>query len=543
MLSDKFSSTNRQMAVLLAMLRNFSEGEPTCLTVTHLDSLVPARRGAVSAVSQSGQSGLHLVLDQCGTLYDQIARAIRSAILEGRIVAGYRLPSTRTFAAALGVSRKSVLQAYELLCAEGLAVARGGSGTRVADLTPAAKSSSGISVVRASRYTTRLRELPAVSLAGALRGGRLKYDLRNGEPLVEPALFHSWRRKLAAAALRAGSTYPRAEGHLPLCRAIAGYLGRYRGIICEPSDVLVVGGTQQALTIIERVLLDPGDQVVIEDPHYELALYSLLAHGAHVTHVRTDHDGLIVSDLPQQATRLTLVTPSHQFPSGVVMTTIRRLELLEWAARTDSWIVEDDYNSEFPSGEQVLPALRSLDLADRVLYVGSFSKSLFPALRLGYIVCPKSIRHDLYRAKWMDDLGSSVVEQAALAAFIQNGQYANYLNKSVKEIANRRRAVVEALKSLPDAHIEIGAHQGGTNLLVWFCNLGFDQFSRLIERAESLGLGLEPVDRYYHTRPSRPGLLIGYGGLSVGQLRYAIELLGRCLSHEQSAGKASSARA
>ena len=291
-----------------------------------------------------GQSGLQLVLDKRGALYDQIARAIRSAVLEGRIVAGYRLPSTRTFATALGVSRKSVLQAYELLCAEGLADARGGSGTRVAKPPPpAAKSLSGISMVQASRYAVRLRSLPSIAPAAAHNSGRSKYDLRYGEPLVEPAILRSWRRKLAAAARRASSIYPRAGGHLPLCRAIAGHLGKHRGIICEPSDILVVGGTQQALTIIERVLLDPGDRVVIEDPHYELALCSLLAHGAHLTHVRTDHDGLIVSQLPRQPTRLTLVTPSHQFPSGVVMSTVRRLELLKWAARTDCWIVEDDY--------------------------------------------------------------------------------------------------------------------------------------------------------------------------------------------------------
>lgn len=483
----------------------------------------------------AGQSGLQLVLDQRGTLYDQIARAIRSAVLEGRVVAGARLPSTRTFATALGVSRKTVLQAYELLCAEGLAIAQGGSGTRVAKLTPpAAKGSSGNSAVPASRYAVRLRSLPPVSLAGAHSSARPKYDLRYGEPLVDSALFHSWRRKLAAAALRSGPAYPSAGGYLPLRRAIASYLGRHRGIVCEPWDILVVGGTQQALTIIERVLLDPGDHVVIEDPHYQLALHSLLAHGAQVTHVPTDHEGLVVSELPQQSTRLTLVTPSHQFPSGVVMTTVRRLELLKWAARTDGWILEDDYDSEFHAGDRPLPALRSLDLADRVLYVGSFSKTLFPSLRLGYIVCPKAIRQDLFRAKLMDDLGSSVMEQAALATFIHNGHYTTHVRKSVKEIANRRRTLVDALRRLPDSHIEIGSHQAGMHLVVWFRNLSFNRFPKFIEYARSLGLGLHPVHPYYHNRPSRPGLLIGYAGLSVSQLQSAIELFGRCLVREHS---------
>lgn len=475
---------------------------------------------------------MQLELDKSGTLYDQIARAIRLAILEGRLVAGNKLPATRTFASALGVSRKSVLQAYDLLCAEGLAIARKGSGTRVARLTdPAPKTSLGNGDVATSRYAVRLKSLSFIRLINANGGGRPKYDLSYGEPLVDPALFYSWRRKLAAAALRAGPRYPHAGGYLPLRRAIASYLGQRRGVICEPSDILVVGGTQQALTIVERVLLNPGDRVVMEDPHYQLALNSLIAHGAHVTQVRTDNAGLVVSEMPRQPARLILVTPSHQFPSGVVMTTARRLELLMCATRTGSWIFEDDYDSEFHSERGPLPALRSLDRTDRVLYVGSFSKTLFPSLRLGYIVCPRAIRDHLFMAKMMDDLGSSVIEQAALASFIHSGQYENYLRKSVKEIANRRLAVVEALRGLPESQIEIGEHQAGMHLVVWLRKLAVSRLAELIENARSLGLGLHPVNPYYQTRLTRPGLLIGYAGLSVGQLRSAIEIFGRCLMH------------
>jgi GntR family transcriptional regulator / MocR family aminotransferase len=474
-----------------------------------------------------------LALDKRGTLYDQIARAIRVEILEGRIAAGSKLPSTRTLAIALGVSRKSVLQAYDLLCAEELAIGREGSGTRVGRMGCPTRVSPKTGIVPASRYAIRARSLPAITLAGAHASGRPRYDLLYGEPLVYPALFHSWRRKLAAAALRAGPTYPLAGGYLPLRRAIADYLGRRRGIICDPSDILVVGGTQQALTLVERVLLNPGDDVVVEDPHYQLALHSLLAHGARVTSVRTDHQGLVIQELPRRATRLLLVTPSHQFPSGVVMTLARRLELLRWATRTGSWIFEDDYDTEFHSGVRPLPALRSLDLADRVLYVGTFSKSLFPSLRLGFIVCPKALRDDLYRAKLMDDIGSATMEQAALGAFIQSGLFEKHLRRSVKELLNRRRAIVGALQRLAGPHIEIGPHGTGMHFVVWFRHLAFDRLDAFIERAKSLGLGLYPVHPYYRTRPSRPGLLIGYAGLSVSQLRTAAELFARCLESEQ----------
>jgi GntR family transcriptional regulator/MocR family aminotransferase len=478
---------------------------------------------------------MFLTLDKKGTLYEQIARAIKMEILEGRVLAGSKLPSTRTLATALGVARKSVLQAYDLLCAEELAIARAGSGTRVAKVSLAARPPIRTRVVPASRYAARVRSLPPITLAGAHVSGRPRYNLVYGEPLIDAALFHSWRRKLAAAALRAGPTYPAAGGFLPLRRAIADYLARRRGVLCNAADILIVAGTQQALTLVERVLLDPGDRVIVEDPHYQLAVHSLLAHGARVKSARTDAEGLVVSELPQRATRLVFVTPSHQFPSGVVMTLNRRLELLKWAGRTGSWIFEDDYDTEFHAGGRPLPALRSLDLADRVLYVGSFSKTLFPSLRLGYIVCPAALRDALYKAKLLDDLGSPSVEQAALATFIQSRQYEKHLRKSVKELINRRRTVVEALQRLAGRHVEIGPHHAGMHLVIWFRHMSFDRLGAFIDRAKSLGLGLHPIHPYYHAPPPRPGLLIGYAGLSVGQLKTAVELFARCLDGETTA--------
>jgi GntR family transcriptional regulator / MocR family aminotransferase len=230
---------------------------------------------------------------------------------------------------------------------------------------------------------------------------------------------------------------------------------------------------------------------------------------------------------------LTFVTPSHQFPSGVVMTLNRRLELLKWAAKTGSWIFEDDYDTEFHAGNRPLPALRSLDLADRVLYVGSFSKTLFPSLRLGYIVCPAALRDALYKAKLLEDLGSPSVEQAALATLIQSRQYEKHLRKSVKELIGRRTAVVESLQRLAGDHIEIGPHGAGMHFAIWFKRMGFDRLDGFIERAKSLGLGLHPIHPYYRERPARPGLLIGYAGHSVSQLKTAVEIFVRCLQDEE----------
>lgn len=472
---------------------------------------------------------MQITLDRKGALYEQIARAIRSEILEERLVAGSNLPPCRTLATSLGVSRTSVLQAYDLLRSEEFVITQGGAVPLVANVGPPRKIPTRAAALPTSRYALRLRSLPSITPTAARVSGRPVYDLLHGESLVDTRLLNTWRRMLSAAALRAGPTYPQAGGYPPLRRAIANYLARRRGIKCDASDILVVAGAQQALTLVERVLLDSGDRVVIEDPHYPPALRSLLAHGALVVSGRTDQDGLVVSELSQRRTRLAYVTPSHQFPSGVVMTLARRLELLNWATRTRSWIFEDEYDTECHSGDKHLPALRSLDITDRVFYVGSFSKTLFPSLRLGYIVCPKAIRDDLYQAKLMDDLGSPATEQAALASFLQSGQYETQLRKSGKEIIKRRRVIVRALQKLAGADIEIGPHEAGTHFVVWFRHLSFDRLEAFIERAKSLGVGLHPVHPYYRIRPSRPGLLIGYTRLSVVELRTAAELFRRCL--------------
>jgi GntR family transcriptional regulator / MocR family aminotransferase len=476
---------------------------------------------------------MQLKLDKNGARHHQIARAIRQAVLDGRIAAESRLPSASALAVELAaVSRPCVQRAYSLLCAEGFTVARPRLGTRVTSVMPPAKILAKARPGHTSRYAARLQSLPLITPVGAPASARPTFDLLYGEPLVHAETFHSWRRNLSAAALRAGTAYPPTAGYLPLRRALANYLSRRRGLSREASDILVVGGTQQALTLVERVLLNLGDRVVVEDPRFQLATHSLLAHGAAVTNCRIDHEGLVVSALPRARIRLAFVTPSHQFPSGVVMTLARRLQLLQWAAQTGSWILEDDYDTEFHSGDEPLPSLRSLDLADRVIYVGSFSKTLFPSLRLGYIVCPKAIRDGLLRAKLLDDLGSATTEQAALGAFIQSGRYERHLRQSLTEIAARRRVIINGLQPLEGRHIEIGPHDAGTHFVIWFLRLGFDRLDAFIERARSLGLGLHPVHPYYRSPPSRPGLLIGYAGLSVGQLRTAVELFGRCLDSE-----------
>ncbi|HEY6621829.1 MAG TPA: PLP-dependent aminotransferase family protein [Steroidobacteraceae bacterium] len=292
---------------------------------------------------------------------------------------------------------------------------------------------------------------------------------------------------------------------------------------------MIVGGTQQAVTLVARVVLDEGDVAVIEDPQYQYISQNLIAHGALLVNVRTDENGLVTADLAKHQARLICVTPSHQFPGGSVLSSERRKELLRIAAGQGSWILEDDYDSEFQFRGRPLRALRSMDLSDRVIYVGTFSKTLFPSLRLGYIVCPTSLRDDLRMAKRLDDLGSPAIEQAALAAFIRSGQFEKYLRKSVAELRHRRSVLLEGLRKYAGDRVEIHDSQVGVHVVVWFPRLNYPQLGRLVQMGIKRGLGLYPIHPNYRIRPARPGLLLGYAGLSATSLETAAELLGQCL--------------
>jgi GntR family transcriptional regulator / MocR family aminotransferase len=469
-----------------------------------------------------------LEMDGQGALFEQLARALKREILGGGFEPASQLPATRTLAAALGISRNTVLGAYELLCAEQLAVAHPGSGTRVAGVAPTRRHKDSRSAMRAqSRYSARTRRLSPFTLSGVRVGPR--YNLQYGDPLLRPQLSAAWRRKLLAAAARAEARYPHAAGSYPLRCAIVNYLLRRRGVSCTPDDVIIVGGTQQALTLVARAVLDEGQSVVIEDPHYELVQHALLAHGARLIRVRVDGDGMMTSELPARAPRLIYVTPSHQFPSGSILSLDRRIELLKYATTHGCWVFDDDYDGEFHYESRPLPALRSLDVGERVIHTSSFSKTLFPGLRLGYIVAPPALRDDLVMAKALDDLGCSAIEQAALAAFLESRQYEKHLRKSLTELRGRRQALLDGLSRHLGDHIEVAPSTGGIHLVVWFRRLSYSGLRRLVARAAQSGLGLYPIHPYYQEAPPRPGLMVGFASLSAEQLDAAMALLGVCL--------------
>jgi GntR family transcriptional regulator / MocR family aminotransferase len=464
-----------------------------------------------------------------GALYEQLAQSLRRAILDGQFVVGGKLPSSRLLARSLGISRNTVLAAYEVLSAEHLVVARGRKGTRLASHSHVNQSNVLPAIAPPpSRYVARVRKLPPTSLS-SLRP-QPAFDLHYGEAFADPRLLHSWRRKLSAAALRASPHYPDPCGFLPLRRAICDYLVRRRGISCTEKDVLIVAGTQQAIALIARVTLNEGDVAVIEDPHYQYARQALVAHGAHVIAVRTDDEGLVTSEVAPLDARLVYVTPSHQFPSGVVMSLKRRMELLQIVTQQRGYILEDDYDSEFLYRNGSLPALRTLAPSNRVIYVGTFSKTLFPSLRLGYIVCPTSLRDDLSAAKRLDDLGCPAIEQAALAAFIQSGQFDKHLRNSVEALRPVRDVLVEGLRRHCGDQVEIRGDHSGVHIVAWFKRMRHGHLDRLVQLACERGLGLYSIAPSYQARPPTPGLILGYAGLTAGGATRAMEIFGEAFA-------------
>jgi GntR family transcriptional regulator / MocR family aminotransferase len=471
---------------------------------------------------------MYLSLDGNGELYGQLLRALKRAILDGRLPSGTRLPATRQLAEQLGLSRNTVLAAYELLATEHLAVARGGSGTYVADGVPrAGRRSVAMHVEEPSRYAVRLRQLPHLPLP--MRKDGVRIDLQYGEPMTDVALFTAWNRSLSYAAARAQARYPEVQGLAALRAEIARYLGRRRGVVCEADDIIVVNGAQQAFSLLARVLLDEGDRVVVEDPGYALATHCFAAHGARLVPVAVDADGLDTAGLPRDKVKLIAVTPSHQFPLGVSMSLPRRMELLRHALRSRSWIVEDDYDGEFGFEGRMLPALRSLDLDDRVIYVGTFSKTVLPSLRLGYIVCPRALRRDMLLAKRLADIASGGIEQGALAHFMASGAYDRHLRRTAIELRRRRRALADGVSKHCPAGVELQDSGTGMHMVAWLPGMSGAGLRALTAAAEKRGLGLHVLDGHYAAPPARHGLLLGFASASVPQIRVATRLLGECL--------------
>jgi GntR family transcriptional regulator / MocR family aminotransferase len=481
---------------------------------------------------------MFLKLDSDGVLYDQIYRALRGNILKGRLSAGARVPATRDLSLELGVSRNVAIMAYRQLLDEGYLTTRMGAGTFVArelprHLTTVAarrrpRPARPPATIHLSAYARRVLEASqGTQFTWEPRRDVLPYDFRYGPPSFTDFPHETWCRVMARRARRVTIReldYGTPEGLPALREAIADYVGRARAIACTPEQIIVVNGSQQALDMAARVLVDPGDVVLMEEPHYRGARTVMRAAGAKIETIAVDEHGLRIDELANRRTlsRIAIVTPSHQFPTGAVMPLGRRLELLSWARRTGACIFEDDYDSEFRYSGRPIEALAALDDSGCVLYAATFSKVMFPSLRLGYLIAPAPLIEPLRSVKALMDTGGASLAQAALVDFIREGHFERHLHRTRTRNASRRAAMLEAIERHLGSRAEVTGINAGLHLVLWLRDLPVSRSRELRMRAERAGVGIYPVDPFYLDPPKQVGLLLGYASMPEKQIAEGI---------------------
>jgi len=486
-----------------------------------------------------------LRLDGEGSLFRQTYRALRAAILDGRIRPRAPLPPTRVLAAELGISRNTVLQAYRQLLDEGYLVARQGSGTYVAEILPEdhvrlRAQSAGhrdgrrrSRSLRLSKHAERLLGASSRPIAWGLSRRHLPYDFRYGEPAFGELPLDDWWRVQARRARRASAAqlgYGAPGGTLELREALVRYLAQSRGVRCTADQVLIVNGTQQAIDLVVRVLVDPGDRIAVEEPHYTGFSLVLAAHGAEVERVPVDADGLCVSRLEEgPPVRGVFVTPSHQFPTGALLPLARRLALLAYAARRSAFVMEDDYDGELRYEGPPVECLQGLDEEGRVFYVGSASKVLFPSLRLAWLIAPADVVPALQRAKALTDTGTSVLDQLALADFIADGHLERHIRRSRTKNAARREALSRAIERHLSGKAILAGTEAGLHGFVSVPSVPVRREGEFRRKCAEQGVGIYSVVPYYSAPPDRAAFLLGFSSLAEPAIDEGVRRIARVL--------------
>jgi len=448
-------------------------------------------------------------------VFRQIYLRLRSAILSGTFRPGTKLPSTRGLAAQLGVSRPTVISAFEQLLAEGYTFGKKGAGTYVAADLPEPFGAS---------HHHKKRPVSAAKTAASPRhlGGFVDVTAQSderpfnlGRTLVDARTAELWR-KLSARTLRSFGRhhlgYADPRGMSELRKSVCDYLRAARAVRCEPEQVVITAGTQQALDIVIRVMQGPDKEVWIEDPGYSLTRLALVAAGAKVRPIPVDQFGISIAEGIRRApnARAVFITPSHQFPKGVVLSMARRLELLAWARESGAWIVEDDYASEFRYGGRPLASLQGLDDAERVIYIGTLNKALFPGLRLGYAVVPHSLLPAFVTARYLMDRQPSTLCQAVIAAFMEEGHFAAHIRRMREMYRDQRDVLVAAIRRRLGDHLSVDPPDQGMHLVA-YTRRGLSDVT--IERAAGEhGVIVRAMSHLYVEAPARSALVLGFSG-------------------------------
>ncbi|BAZ49565.1 GntR family transcriptional regulator [Nostoc sp. NIES-4103] len=469
-------------------------------------------------------------------LHRQIYEEIRLKILLGRLTPGQKLPSTRSLAQSLNISRATVTQSYEQLLSEGYLETTVGSGTFVChqlpdDLLNAApikpNSSAANSAIKLSAYGESLNDKAFLRLPEL----ELEINFTYGRPAFDRFPIDLWRKLLSRHCHLDSAVLDYTNdsmGYQPLRQAIACYLSRSRAVKCTPEQIIIIGGSQQGLDLITRVLIDRGDSIAVEEPGYLGARRAFLAQGACLFPVSVDQSGLEVSKLTTTSNiKLIYVTPSHQFPTGAVLSLSRRLRLLTWAQQSGAMIIEDDYDSEYRYSDRPIPALQGLDQGNSVIYIGTFSKVLFPALRLGYLVLPHNLVHVFTRAKWLADRQCSLLEQHALTDFINEGHLERHIRQMRSLYNQRRQVLVQSLISQLGDRVQILGENAGMHLMIKINTHLSDEV--IVQSAAQLGVGIGAAHPYYLKNSSGSEFVLGYAELNEQQIQEGVRRLAQVI--------------
>ena len=474
------------------------------------------------------------------SLQEQVFEQVQQTILSSQLPPGTLLPATRILATDLNVSRNTILGAFERLHAEGYIEGQMGSGTRVSNILPEEllqarhfSPAQSAKSAPAGKLSALSHDAARASSKNCHRPGAMR-AFRPGLPDLSQFPFQLWGQIIAkswrnppADLLLNGEM----EGYFPLRQSIATYLTGVRGLHCCAEQVLITSGAQQALDLVARVIIDRGDDVWLEDPGYQGLRSTLRAAGANIHNIRVDESGLCVEHGCQLAPNsvLAAITPSHQYPLGVTMSLTRRLELLDWAEKTGAWILEDDYDSEFRYAGKPLSALQGLDRSGRVIYVGTFSKVLFPSLRLGYVVVPKPLLAPFKAVRAAIDDYPALSLQPALHRFIGNGHFASHIRKLRKLYAKRQDVMIKCLQKHTSGLLTASPAQAGMHLVVHIDRaIGlFDKEAS--HRAARVGLLAPALSEFYQGSDRSQGLVLGYAGLTRPEIDRDVKRLAAAL--------------
>ncbi|MNQ79801.1 HTH-type transcriptional regulatory protein GabR [compost metagenome] len=464
-------------------------------------------------------------LDPRQGLARQLYQALRERILDGRLPAGARLPASRELAGLLDLSRNTVTRAFDQLYAEGYVEGRVGAGTYVAELAGVVRPVTLPAGDPAA--TPALQHLAAHHLPAPPPGAPRAF--RVGVPAFDLFPFETWAR-LSARFWRKPSParlgYGDPAGEAPLRELIAAYLRSSRGLHCDPAQIVITCGAQQGISLCAQLLVRPGERVAVEDPGYRAAGEAFALAGAHLHGIAVDAEGLDTEALDRLGDcRLVYVTPAHQYPTGVTLSLGRRLQLLEWAERNDSWIVEDDYDGEYRYSGAPLAPLAALDRRGRVIYVGTFGKIAFPALRLGYLVLPPALAQPFARRRALDMRHSEIGTQAVMAEFIAAGHFQRHIRRMRAAARSRRDALLAGWPENVPGCAPLPAVEAGLHLCVRLDSLAREH--ALLAAAQQVGVELNGLSRYWlpggdTPGDARAGLVLGFAAVPEADIARAL---------------------